>query len=206
MNQRRDVRLLPRGRIAKWSKEQIDKLSTPDLRALLDNAKRLNEPEVAALCDEILDARPRGRPQAPRNRKTGPARRLVTRGKAFDAHGVSLRSRVWSRGGVRNDGAVVLAIAADGVQQLEGTHSYLLWAPNVGESHPWSDTPGGTERLEHCRIALERGAAEGLLLYGKPAGPERADPETVLQLRVEKRGEEYWATCDAPNRVVSTSE
>jgi hypothetical protein len=80
MNQRRDVRLLPRGRIAKWSKEQLDKLSTPDLRALLDNAKRLNEPEVAALCDEILDARPRGRPQAPRDRKAGPARRLVTRG------------------------------------------------------------------------------------------------------------------------------
>jgi hypothetical protein len=201
MNQRRDVRLLPRGRIAKWSKEQIDKLSTLELRALLDNAERLNEPEVAALCNEILDTRPRGRPQAPRNRKAGPARRLVTRGKAFDAHGVSLRSRVWSRGGVRGDGAVVLAIAADDVQRLDGTHSYLLWAPNVGDSRPWSDTPGGTERLEHCRIALERGAAEALLIYGT-----RADPENVLQLRIEKRGEEYWATCDAPNRVVSTIE
>jgi hypothetical protein len=206
MNQRRDVRLLPRGRVAKWSKEQIDKLSTLELRALLDNAERLNEPEVAALCNEILDARPRGRPPAPRDRKAGPVRRLVTRGKAFEVHRVSLRSRVWSRGGVRNDGAVVLAIAADGVQQVDGTHNYLLWAPNVADSRPWSDTPGGTERLEHCRIALERGAAEGLLLYGKPAGPERADAETVLQLRVEKRGEEYWATCNAPNRVVSTSE
>ena len=27
--------------------------------------------------------------------------------------------------------------------------------------------PGGSERLEHCRLALERGAAEGLLIYGK---------------------------------------
>jgi hypothetical protein len=206
MNQRRDVRLLPRGRIAKWSKEQIDKLSTLELRALLGNAERLNESEVAALCNEILDSRPRGRPQAPRDRKAGPARRLVTRGKAFDAHGVALRSRVWSRGGVRSDGAVVLAIAVAEVQPLNGTHSYLLWAPNVGDSHPWSDTPGGTERLEHCRIALERGAAEALLIYGNGTGPQRVDPETVLQLRVEKRGEEYWATCDAPNRVVSTTE
>ena len=205
MNQRRDVRLLPRGRIAKWSKEQIDKLSTLELRALLDNAQRLNEPEVAALCNELLDARPRGRPPARRDRKAGPVRRLVTRGKAFDVHGVSLRSRVWSRGGVRSDGAVVLAIAADDVQKLDSTNSYLLWAPNIGDSRPWSDTPGGTERLEHCRNALERGAAEGLLTYnGK--GPERVDAETVLQLRVEKRGEEYWATCDAPKRVVSTIE
>ena len=55
-----------RGRVAKWNKEQIDKLSTPELRALLENAERLKEPEVAALCNELLDARPRGR--APKKR------------------------------------------------------------------------------------------------------------------------------------------
>jgi len=216
MSERRDLRLLPRGRIAKWSKEQIDRLSTPELRALLVNAERLKEPEVAALCNELLDARPRGRLPVPRDRRSGPARRLVTRGKALATHGVSVRSRVWSRGGVRNDGAVMLVVAADGVQKVDGAHSYLLWAPNVEDSRPWSDTPGGRERLEHCRIALERGAAEGLLTYGKRAAgaapkdngasADRVDAETVLSFRVEKRGEEYWATCAAPRRVVSTVE
>jgi len=117
---------------------------------------------------------------------------------------------------VRSDGAVVLAVVADEVQEADGACSYLLWAPNVDDSRPWSDTPGGKERLEHCRIALERGAAEGLLVYGKRAAgaapkdngtsAERVDAETVLILRVEKRGEEYWATCAAPKRVVSTIE
>jgi hypothetical protein len=56
-------RVLPRGRVAKWSREQLDKLSTDDLRALLDNARKLNETEVAALCTEILESRPRGMPK-----------------------------------------------------------------------------------------------------------------------------------------------
>ena len=64
----RGARILPRGRIAKWSKEQLDVLSTPELRVLLDNAQRLKEIEIAALCDEILDARPRGRAPAPRKK------------------------------------------------------------------------------------------------------------------------------------------
>ncbi|HEX2198082.1 MAG TPA: hypothetical protein VHG88_05595 [Burkholderiales bacterium] len=60
------MRIAERGRVAKWTKEQIDRLSTPELRALLENAKRLHEPEVAALCNELLDARPRG--HAPKKR------------------------------------------------------------------------------------------------------------------------------------------
>jgi hypothetical protein len=55
-----------RGRVAKWTREQLDELSTPDLRALLENAERLKETEIAVLCGEILDARPRGRPAARR--------------------------------------------------------------------------------------------------------------------------------------------
>lgn len=216
MRDRRDVRILPRGRVAKWSKEQFDTLSTPELPALLDNAERLKEPEVAALCNALLDARSRGCPPVRRDRQPGLPRRLVARGKAFELHGVSVRHRVWSRGGIRSDGAVVLTVVADEVQKLEGADSYLLWAPNVDDSRPWSDTPGGKERLEHCRIALERGAAEGLLIYGKRAagappkdnststGP--VDAETVLSLHVEKRGEEYWASCAPPRRVVSTVE
>jgi hypothetical protein len=65
----RAPRILPRGRVAKWTKEQLGALSTLELRTLLDNAQRLNETEVVALCNELLDARPRGRPPAPRARK-----------------------------------------------------------------------------------------------------------------------------------------
>jgi hypothetical protein len=51
-----------RGRIAKWSKEQINSLSTLEVRQLLANAERLQETEVAAICNALLDERPRGRP------------------------------------------------------------------------------------------------------------------------------------------------
>jgi hypothetical protein len=189
------MHIASRGRVTRWSKEQIDKLSTPELRALLVNAERLKEPEVAALCNELLDARPRGHPQVRRSKSASEAGKLVTRGRAFEKHGVSLRNRVWSHGGIRTDGAVVLLVRADEVQEIGGEHSYLLWAPNTGESHPWSDTPGGQERLGHCRIALERGAAKGLALHGKGVSADR-----VLEFRVEKRGEEYWATCTPTHR------
>jgi hypothetical protein len=189
------MHIASRGRVTKWSKEQIDKLSTPELRALLVNAVRLKEPEVAALCNELLDARPRGHPAVRRDKGSPAAGKLVTRGRAFEKNGVSLRNRVWSHGGIRTDGAVVLLVRADEVRQTGGEHSYLLWAPNIGDSHPWSDSPGGKERLGHCRVALERGAAKGLALYGKGVAAD-----LVLDLRVEKRGEEYWATCTPKQR------
>jgi hypothetical protein len=50
---------LTRGRVAQWTKEKIDSLTTPDVRQLRVNAERLNEPEIAALCDQILGERPR---------------------------------------------------------------------------------------------------------------------------------------------------
>ena len=212
MKDTRAAPILPRGRVAKWSKEQIGKLSTLELRALLVNAERLKEPEVAALCNELLDARPRGRASVRREKQAGEARRLVSRGKAFEMNGVGLQNRVWSRGGLRADGAVLLAVRAEEIQKTEGANSCLLWAPNVAASRPWSDSRGGQERLEHCRTALERGAAEGLLSYGKraagappgdkPAGADRVDAETVLKLQVEKRGDEYWATWTPSQRVV----
>jgi hypothetical protein len=57
-NPRNPAPVLPRGRVANWSKEQLDKLSTDDLVALLANAQALKETEVAALCSEILETRP----------------------------------------------------------------------------------------------------------------------------------------------------
>jgi hypothetical protein len=195
-----NARILPRGRISQWSRERIDKLSTAELRALLINAERLKETEVAALCNEILNARPRGHAPARRDKRGLPAHALVTRTKAFEMHGVSPRNRTWSRGGVRTDGAVVLALRVDEVQPAGVGKACLLWGPNVGGSRPWSDSPGGQERLEHCRMALERGAAEGLLIYG--AKTDRVDAQTVLKLQVEKRDDEYWATWVPQKHVV----
>jgi len=51
--------ILARGRAAHWTKDKIDSLTTPDVRQLRANAERLNEPEIAALCDEVLGERPR---------------------------------------------------------------------------------------------------------------------------------------------------
>jgi hypothetical protein len=87
MKEIRAARILPRGRVAKWSKEQIDKLTTLELRALLTNAERLKETEVVALCNELLHARPRGHALVRRHKPAGEARRLVTRGKAFEMNG-----------------------------------------------------------------------------------------------------------------------
>ena len=192
---------MQRGRVATWDRERIDKLTTPELRALLANAERLKEGEIVAMCNELLDARPHGRPAVRRDKQAGEGRRLITRGKAFEKQGVVPANRVWSRGGVRPDGALVFLLRADEVQKADGLDSYLLWASNIDNSHPWSDTPGGKERLEHCYIALERGAAEGLLTYGKRAGADLVDAGQVLKLSIEKRGEEYWATCAPQKRA-----
>ena len=206
--------LLPRGRVAKWDREKIDTLSTPELRQLMVNAEQLREPEIAAMCKEILDVRPRGHAAVRRARPNG-VRRLVTRGKAFEIRGVPLQSRTWSRGGVRaEDGVVMLAIPFEDMVKADGANSCLLWAPNVEGSHPWSDKPGGQERLEHCRIALKRGTAEGMFVYskgpegapdGKPAPADGVDADHVLQLKVEKRGEEFWATWTDVKRSTLTN-
>ena len=69
MKDRFPPRALPRGRVAQWSREQLAALTTPELRQLLANAKRLNEDELAATCDQLLGERPNGHPRAPRVRK-----------------------------------------------------------------------------------------------------------------------------------------
>lgn len=192
-------------RTARWTKDRITALSTPEVRQLRDNALRLAEPEIAALCDEVLDARPHGRSPQRRQARKGGARRLVSRSAALGLRGASLRNAYWSRGGVRwSDGEVVFALWADHVIAADGGCRCLLWAPNLDGKRPWSDKPGGQERLEHCRRALERGHAEGVLVYGEPVEgslPEDkalsidgADPDTVLMLRVEKLAGEYWAS------------
>jgi hypothetical protein len=194
-----------RARVEIWTREKIESLSTPELRQLSENALRLGEAELAALCGEVLDARPRGRAPVRRLVRKGEPRRLVSRAQALALCGVTLHNRTWSRGGVRqSDGTVVLTLWAEDVQAANGASHYLLWAPNVEGSRPWSDTPGGQERLEHCRLAAQGDRTEGLLVYGermqgslpddKALSVHGADPDTVLTLRVEKRAKEYWAT------------
>ena len=45
---------LQRPRVALWTREKIESLSTPEVRELRVNALRLGETEIAALCDEVL--------------------------------------------------------------------------------------------------------------------------------------------------------
>ena len=47
-------------RAAQWTREKIDSLSTVEVRQLRDNAQRLNEAEIVALCEQVLGSRPRG--------------------------------------------------------------------------------------------------------------------------------------------------
>jgi|SRR5579859_1181720 len=194
-----------RARVESWTREKIESLSTLEVRQLSANALRLAETEVAALCDQVLDARPRGRAPVRRAVRKGEPRQPVPRAEALRLRGVTVRNRLWSRGGVRqSDGVVVLALWADDVKAADGVRSCLLWAPNVDGARPWSDSPGGQERLEHCRLAAEGAGAEGLLVYGermegflpddKALSVHGADPYTVLTLRVHKRAEEYWAS------------
>jgi len=196
-----------RARVAQWTREKIEALTTPELRQLHANAVRLKETEIEAMCGEVLDARPRGRLVERKPARKHAAKGLVSRFAALGLCGVVPRNRFWSRSGVReSDGGVVLTLWADDVKRVNGPSECLLWAPNVDGKRKWSDSPGGKERLAHCRTAVERGAAEGLLVYGvriegtlpeeKVLHMDGVDAENVLNIRVEQRGEEYWATWD----------
>lgn len=205
-------RLFKRDPSKEWTAERIAGLSIEDIKQLRANAERLNEVELAALCSEALKAAPG---QATRRRATSSPtssrsslrtkpRKLIPRTRAFQARGVWLQDPGKSWSGVRHgDGSVVMALWAPAVAFVNGACNCLLWRPNVGGERPWSDTPAGKERLDHCKRALELGSAEGLLVYGETLEgrlPEdRAysvhgvDADTVLVFAVERRGAEYWA-------------
>ena len=118
--------------------------------------------------------------------------------------GVQLNAGMSSWGGVRrSDGVVVLSLWADDVRSEHGGCSCLLWAPNKAGSRPWSDTRAGNERLEHCKLAVQQGEAEAILVHGLRLDgvlPEQrarsvsgADPAVVIRFQVVQRGAEYWA-------------
>lgn len=196
-----------RGRAADWTLERIEQLSVQDITQLRANAERLNEDAVVALCSQALSAAgPRGGSRAGGKSTTRTkARRLIARIRAFEARGVWLQDTRTSWSGVRkSDGAVVMALWAAAIESADGGCSCLLWAPNIDGSREWSDVAAGRERLDHCKLAVAQGRAEGLLVYGEAlAGhlPEEkayavhgVDPETVVVFQVEVRGAEFWAT------------
>ena len=187
----------------RWNSESIGSLSVEDLRQLRDNAVRLGAGEVAGLCDSALAAHgPSAASGASSPRRENS--RLVPRRSAFRMRGVQLNAGMSSWGAVRqSDGVVILSLWADDVRSERGGCSCLLWAPNKAGSRPWSDTPAGKERLEHCKLALQKGEAEGFLVHGvrlEGMLPEErahrvdgADPEVVIRFQVVQRGAEYWA-------------
>lgn len=185
-----------------WTAVRVARLSLKEIEQLRANALELGVQDVAALCDTVLAGPPRNaRHATPAKGASGS--RLVSRFKAFEAHGVSVRDRT-SWGGVRkSDGAVVLTFWAESIQARHGAFAYLLWAPNIEGSRPWSETAAGHERLKHCRLLMQGAKAVGLLVHGeglegrlpeeKARSVHGVDPEVVVHFQVEKRGDEYWA-------------
>jgi hypothetical protein len=205
-----------RSRSNRWTIERITRLAQREVTQLRTNAENLGKVQVVALCDQVLVLeRPHVLAENAGRRLKAKHPRLVTRRAAFETRGVTLRL-LSSWGGVRpSDGTVVMSIWKDDIQSENGLCRYLLWAPNKNGSRPWSDKPGGRERLEHCRQACARGFAEALLVYGEPlAGhtPEdRAatvsgiDPSVLLHIEVVLRGREYWAVWGGRRTGVATS-
>jgi hypothetical protein len=69
---------LRRPRVALWTQEKIESLTTPEVRQLHANALRLSETEIAAVCDTVLAgrrSRPKTAPRQPATRAKSPAPR-----------------------------------------------------------------------------------------------------------------------------------
>jgi hypothetical protein len=183
-----------------WTRERVDKLNKQEIEQLKENADRLGEPELVALCTEML----KGRKGASASAASKARRGLIPRVRAFQTRGVWLQDPRTSWSGLRkSDNTIVIALWAGDVQSRDGGCACLLWAPNVDGKRPWSDTAPGRERLDHCKAAIEAKGAEGLLVQGERMEgrlpEERArtvlgiDPEMVVRFQVEERDGEYWA-------------
>lgn len=195
---------LKRGRAASWTPERLAQLGKHDIEALRDNALRLGEAELAALCDEALKRSPKGSGKGNGPLKAVPKNlRYLPRTKAFQARGVHLTDPRTSWSGVAADGNVVIALWSAAVESHDGGCACLVWSPNEAGSRPWSDGDAGKERREHCKLAVSRGKATALLVHGEslaghlPEDKARSihgiDPQVVLEVQIEKRGDEYWA-------------
>ena len=188
-----------------WTRESIGRLTDGELRQLRKNAGGLAAAGIVALCDSALLDSTRRVARTGQGEAKKP--RLIPRRDAFERRGV-FSDCLTNWGGIRSsDDTIVMSLWADDIRSENGACSYLLWAPNHDGSRPWSDKPGGKERLKHCVLAAESGRAEGLLVYGerlegrfpedKATTVSGVDPAVVLEFRVEHRGREYWAVWGA---------
>lgn len=119
----------------------------------------------------------------------------LARANAFESCGVTLTFPARSRSGVRDaDGIVVFAIAAALVRQEHWGFSCLLWAPAPRAAATALDEASHAETLDHCRLAMRHGVAEGFLVYDAEPSPHGvAHCIDTVALRVVKAGKEYWA-------------
>ena len=119
--------------------------------------------------------------------------------RAFERRGVTLKFPTLSRSGVRgDDGMIVFAMPRAQVRVNDWGCSCPLWVPADAGARRELDRPSGLERLQHCRLAMRHGLAEGFLLDADDA-PET--PSEALALRVIKAGDEYWAIWGATARA-----
>jgi hypothetical protein len=186
-----------------WTRERIEALSPGEIRTLGKNARERGALEVAELCEEVFQSKFKAAVSRHRPPQREPSNQ-VTKAKAFEMRGVTLKNSRWSWGGIRpSDGMAVFTVWKHEIQETESGYEYVLWATNSDGSRPWSDSLGGRERQEHCKIAFAAGEGEGVLIYGEvpgrdlPAGTASkvtgADPFTVIRFKVEMRGDDYWA-------------
>lgn len=119
-------------------------------------------------------------------------RHLLQRAAAFAAQGVLLKDDERSWSGARRDGSIVFGIHADLVHENDdGFSCRLSRAPEPAARHqaqPQAIDLFALERLEHCRIALRQGGADGLLT--SETGLVRGN--SVLSLRMVRRRDGYW--------------
>ena len=66
-----------------WTKDRIQTLSKPEVKQLRANAERLQEPEVVALCDEVLS----GKAKAAKAATARPAKPKKPKKPAKEAEG-----------------------------------------------------------------------------------------------------------------------
>jgi hypothetical protein len=62
-------------KVALWTRDKIETLTTLEVRQLQANAVRLAETEIAAVCELVLDSRPHGHPPEPRQKAKRGARK-----------------------------------------------------------------------------------------------------------------------------------
>src|SRR3989442_4097461 len=128
-------------RASAWTGDRIGQLDRKEIEQLRANAISLGEQAVVALCDEALNVLPKTGGRAARAPAgLAKARRLISRGKAFEARGVYLVDARSSWSGVRkSDGMVVMRLWADAIKSRDGPCNYLLWAPHSNSARPWFD-------------------------------------------------------------------